>query len=278
MSHDATNWAIKQRGLKPSAKLVLWHLCDRYHPDHGCFPSKDTLASDTELSVRAVYDQIKILRDAGLLIVEEMEKKGPAGKWTSNRYILGCDPLFAQHKAEPSAKSADGKIPLEPSADLRSDRRQILPTNPVKEPVKEPCVGDATTHTVSDQFEIFWETHPRPSDYIKTHGVFSAVVEGGADPAQIIKAARLFASEQAGNGKQYIATSHSWLANARWKDFDGVVEAAKAAVGNPDEIAAGLIRQGKPFLCASISPARARGLVAQGMVTADECSAAGVRL
>ena len=31
MSHDATNWAIQRRGLKPTTKIVLWHLCDRYN-------------------------------------------------------------------------------------------------------------------------------------------------------------------------------------------------------------------------------------------------------
>ena len=29
MSHQGTNWAILQRGLKPTTKIVLWHLCDR---------------------------------------------------------------------------------------------------------------------------------------------------------------------------------------------------------------------------------------------------------
>jgi hypothetical protein len=46
MSHEATNWAIKQRGLKPTAKIVLWHLCDRFNPDYGCFPSQARLAHD----------------------------------------------------------------------------------------------------------------------------------------------------------------------------------------------------------------------------------------
>ena len=44
MSHAATNWAIQQRGLKPTTKIVLWHLCDRFNPDFGCFPSQEQLA------------------------------------------------------------------------------------------------------------------------------------------------------------------------------------------------------------------------------------------
>lgn len=27
MSHDATNWAIQRRGLKPTTKIVLWDIC-----------------------------------------------------------------------------------------------------------------------------------------------------------------------------------------------------------------------------------------------------------
>ena len=41
MSHEATTWAIRQRGLKPTTKIVLWHLCDRFNPDFGCFPSQN---------------------------------------------------------------------------------------------------------------------------------------------------------------------------------------------------------------------------------------------
>jgi hypothetical protein len=137
MSHDATNWAIKQRGLKPAAKVVLWHLCDRYHPDNGCFPSKETLAHDCEMSLRSVYDQIAILEEKGLLKTVRQTFKAASGKYSSNSYILGCDPKFKQDVASPSAKSAVGRTAQSPSANLRSHRRQNLPTNSVNEPVNE---------------------------------------------------------------------------------------------------------------------------------------------
>jgi hypothetical protein len=40
MSHEATNWAIKQRGLKPTTKIVLWHLCDRFNPTTAASPRR----------------------------------------------------------------------------------------------------------------------------------------------------------------------------------------------------------------------------------------------
>ncbi|SFC88022.1 Phage terminase large subunit (GpA) [Tropicimonas isoalkanivorans] len=46
MSHHATNWAILQRALKPTTKIVLWHLCDRYNPDVGCFSSQKSMSGN----------------------------------------------------------------------------------------------------------------------------------------------------------------------------------------------------------------------------------------
>jgi hypothetical protein len=67
MSHEATNWAIKQRGLKPTTKIVLWHLCDRFNPDYGCFPSQDRLAHDCEISRSTLNEHLGQLEAVGLL-------------------------------------------------------------------------------------------------------------------------------------------------------------------------------------------------------------------
>ncbi|MDA3887678.1 MAG: helix-turn-helix domain-containing protein, partial [Allgaiera sp.] len=67
MSHDATNWAIKQRGLKPTTKIVLWHLCDRYNPDYGCFPAQERLAHDCEISRAGLNTHLAKLEQHGLL-------------------------------------------------------------------------------------------------------------------------------------------------------------------------------------------------------------------
>lgn len=137
MSHEATNWAIKQRGLKPSAKVVLWHLCDRYHPDHGCFPSLDTLAEDCELSRRAVQDQIDILVKGGFLTVEKMPRQ--KGQMPRNRYRFSFE-NEAENLGQnmPMAKSAYGKKERQPLANSDTHLGQNLPTNPVREPLREP--------------------------------------------------------------------------------------------------------------------------------------------
>ena len=136
MSHDATNWAIKQRGLKPAAKIVLWHLCDRFNPDHGCFPSQKTLAKDCEMSERSVRDQLNALEAAGLVM--RQHSKTREGQFGSDRYFLAFEEDFPQRQNLPAAKSASGKNTQSPAANSRQNQRQNLPPNPVREPLREP--------------------------------------------------------------------------------------------------------------------------------------------
>ena len=53
MSHAATNWALKQKGLKPATKIVLLCLADCHNPQHGCFPSQARSAGDALAAIEA---------------------------------------------------------------------------------------------------------------------------------------------------------------------------------------------------------------------------------
>lgn len=90
MSHEATNWAIKQRGLKPTAKIVLWHLCDRFNPDYGCFPSQERLAHDCEISRATLNRHLDGLEARGLIRrIRVIDPK--TGQQRPTRYLLGCE-------------------------------------------------------------------------------------------------------------------------------------------------------------------------------------------
>lgn len=130
MSHQATNWAIQQKGLKPAAKIVLWHLADCHNPSHGCFPSHEYLAEAAEMSISTVQRHLKDLESAGLIVRDRVKRKG---KFDRTEYTLNMD------RKEPlPVKSATGQN--EQSLPVKSDGfyRSKLPTNLVKEPVKEP--------------------------------------------------------------------------------------------------------------------------------------------
>ena len=211
MSHNATNWAIKQRGLKPATKIVLWHLCDRHNPDFGCFPSQKTLSIDCEMSERSVRNQLDLLEECGL--VRRIKRKGTGGTYLSDRYMLGFEDGFTQR---PAAKSADGKNASKPAAKTGKNQRQILPPNPVREPVIEPC---ADAHTKPEYFDSFWEVHPRPRDEEESSEIYARAVADGVSPEWINRSAKQYADEHKGNSKQYVQYSDNWLVDGRWRDF-----------------------------------------------------------
>jgi hypothetical protein len=195
MSHEATNWAIKQRGLKPTTKIVLWHLCDRFNPDYGCFPSQDRLAHDCEISRSTLNDHLGQLEVVGLL--RRVPRLDPVTKrQLPTRYILGFEPGFTPVAAVPcpeighgedegaeSLASADGcdadgmadalpcpesghgvsaeavsDFPNDPCPENAESRVRNPDTNPVREPLSKPVKeeeGAQAREAISE--EVFGE-------------------------------------------------------------------------------------------------------------------------
>ncbi len=107
MSHKATLWAIEQRGLKPTTKIVLWHLCDRFNPDFGCFPSQARLAEDCEISRSTLNHHLDRLEEAKLL--RRVPRVDPVTKrQMPTRYILGFEDGGTHHDPEPCPESGHG--------------------------------------------------------------------------------------------------------------------------------------------------------------------------
>jgi hypothetical protein len=132
MSHEATNWAIKQRGLKPTTKIVLWHLCDRFNPDYGCFPSQVRLAHDCEISRSTLNDHLGQLEAIGLL--RRVPRIDPVTKrQMATRYILRFEPGFTPADVVPCPETGHGFSPLGVAAETAAE---IDPTTTIS---VEPC-------------------------------------------------------------------------------------------------------------------------------------------
>ncbi len=111
MSHYATNWAIQRRGLKPTTKIVLWHLCDRFNPDYGCFPSQDRLAHDCEISRSTLNEHLAQLEVGGLL--RRVPRLDPVTKrQMPTRYILRFEEGFTPHDPKPCPENGHGDLAL----------------------------------------------------------------------------------------------------------------------------------------------------------------------
>ena len=132
MSHDATNWAIKQRGLKPTTKIVLWHLCDRFNPDYGCFPSQARLAHDCEISRSTLNDHLRQLEAFGLL--RRVPRIDPVTKRQQpTRYILGFERGFTPADVVPSPEIGHGNAG---AAEITDDASTCGPDAPG---TADPC-------------------------------------------------------------------------------------------------------------------------------------------
>lgn len=154
MSHAATKWAIEQRGLKPAAKIVLWQLCDRFHPDNGCFPSQETLAEDCEMARSTLNAHLAALEARGLL-AREVRRDPHTKQQERTRYRFPFEADFEPVKGaseetaaseEPSPETGrgaeSGKSP-EPCPENEQSRVRNPDTNPVREPVREPIEREA---------------------------------------------------------------------------------------------------------------------------------------
>ncbi|TGN67867.1 helix-turn-helix domain-containing protein [Paracoccus liaowanqingii] len=112
MSHKATLWAIEQRGLKPTTKIILWHLCDRFNPDYGCFPSQKRLALDCEISRSTLNEHLDKLEAFGLL--RRVPRIDPATKrQMATRYILGFEEGFASGATVLASRSTNGETSMD---------------------------------------------------------------------------------------------------------------------------------------------------------------------
>lgn len=124
MSHQATAWAIRQRGLKPAVKILLWHLADHHNPSFGCFPSQKRLAAECEISERTVGTHLRTLEDLGLI---RRVKSRASGEFFRTEYELNFEYIHT-----PPEKIADGEKHASPPENLRTHHRKKLPTNLVR--------------------------------------------------------------------------------------------------------------------------------------------------
>lgn len=158
MSHDATNWAIRQKGLKPATKIVLWHLCDRHNPDGGCFPKQETLAADCEMSRSTLNLHLDKLEELGLIRRDAGREQGSM-KHRPTRYWLAFEGENSVSEIRTKAVSENrtdapktvSEKPQKPCP-KNDDTRVLKPdTNLVREPVKEPVsVSPLVPQTISD--------------------------------------------------------------------------------------------------------------------------------
>lgn len=261
MSHKATNWAIQQRGISPAQKLVLWHLCDRFNEDNGCFPSQLTLAGDCELSRSSLNDQLAALEAAGKML--RQKRRDQEGRQLRTRYrfpfeagwpfsdnvVDDGEPEFAgveqgDQVGEPSPKfghGAESETGGEPSPKSTENRVQTVGLKPGIEPgnnqeerarekVDEDDGKSATGRTLIT-FRGRWPTS-HADDRERVERAWQKLTPLERDKA--IDYAETMAAEHKRTGIGRIMPGWRYLENRQWQTAD---ELAAEAAAQPEEAA-----------------------------------------
>ncbi len=298
MSHAATNWAIKQRGLKPAAKIVLWHLADCHNGHTGqCNPRQELLAEMCEMGRSTLNRHLDELEKRGLIkrhrTIDPSTKKRRATHYTlaMDHVEIPENPVSQngtwpqdvdqppQDVVEPCPKMGHGNgvDPCPNSAQSHVPKWDIYiePWNRTRNMCADPTPdsGDGPEFDFDDFVDRFLSKYPRPGDWDATEDALRKALDDGADPHQLIRAAESYGREQAGNKPAFIAYPENWLKKGRWKAHLPKPKATE------EEVARSLaksIRSGQRWVATHVSDARARELVRLGLVTREECEAVGL--
>ena len=282
MSHKATKWIadIAPETLTHGEFRILFHLCDCHNPSMGCFPSQKYLRDVTGMSNGGLNKALAALEEKRL-IRRERKHDAVLKQRLATHYLLGFEIDRAQ---EPTPLSGDGAIstfdgepsPLSQQSHLHRGGVTIK-EEPVKEPVKEPCADGAQDRNFEKTLGTFLKVYPRHGDRGRTEDALRAALGAGADPDQIIAAAKAYAVEQKGNAPRFIAYSENWLEQKRW-DRHRIPADPRADPSAVAELRAKNIRAGREWAVRDVSASYARDLIAQGLVTAEQCRGAGISL
>jgi len=218
LSHAATNWAIRQKGLKPATKIVLWHLCDRHNPDTGCFPKQETLAADCEMSRSTLNLHLAKLEELGLIRRDAGREHGSM-KHRPTRYWLAFED--GETVSEKRTKTVSENRTFTPKTVSEKhakpcpnfDENRVLnsDTNSVSEPVSEPVSVAAPKSRRRPEV-------PLPPDWVPSDKNISDAKDRNFSAQEIADESDRFRNHHLARDtrfRDWDAAWRTWLGNAR---------------------------------------------------------------
>jgi len=184
MSIQGLNWAIKQKTVTPTTKLVLFILSNYADENGSSYPSEKKLAEIVGVSDRQIRRCLKNLVDNNLITYEQ--RKG-----TSNRYFLSMDT---------GVLSMDTEV------------------HPVRKSVSTNTKEDTKANTYSDNFEMFWKLYPRKVGKFNAAKAFTKATSISFFD-DIMKALLIFMKENERTEPQFIPHAATWLNQKRFLDY-----------------------------------------------------------
>ena len=204
-----TALAMKQKGLKPATKIVLYWLADHHNGETGdCFPSLSRLAEVSEMSKRSVQMHIDELERVGLITITQRNRDN--NSQTTNNYSL----TLMEFQGEPqSHKESQGGVQnlLGGVAKFAMGGVQNLPAhNLVRYNLgKEP--------NIIGTFDDFFVLYPRKVGKGAARAAWAKAIKK-ADPVMILGRAAIYAQQVVGHDMKFVPHPATWLNQERWED------------------------------------------------------------
>jgi len=199
MSHYMTALAMKQRGLKPATKIVLYWLADHHNGETGkCFPSLSRLCECAEMGKTALTGHLNTLEQAGM--ISRHRTKRADGGWSSTDYILHLD--------EPLVRNAD-----DPCSDFATPLVRNADTN-----LGSKNLGiEPNLYPSDDRFADFWEMYPRKIGKAQAQKRWRLVTKN-VPVDTILDGLRSQLPILKEKDTQFIPHASTWLNQERWND------------------------------------------------------------
>jgi hypothetical protein len=187
-------WAFDQR-IPANIKIVLLSLADNANDDGYCWPSQETIAYKSSVSVRNLRRLIAQLEERGLVTVERRNDRD--GHRASNGYHVG--PALPDNLAD------------RPTGQIDTAYR---PTMSSQEPSLEPPKIDIAGEP--DLFDAFWEKYPKKVGKADARKAWARAIKTTAPAVIVAGLERLlpgFSPDLA-----YVKGPEAWLNGKRWED------------------------------------------------------------
>lgn len=202
MSHYMTALAMKQKGLKPATKIVLYWLADHHNGTTGlCIPSQKRLAELCEMTDRSVRTHLEALETLGFIQV--IERKRDNGSQTSNEYKLLFD---VQNFPTPVENISSPPMKNFPTHNLVNNNLGNI-TN----------TSSSKDDGVDYYFEQLWEEYPRKVNKAQAKKAFKTASKK-INFYDLLPKYMSYVLTLKGKETQFIPHLATWLNGERWND------------------------------------------------------------
>ena len=221
MSHDATRWANRLRGITPGQYRVVMVLADCHNPAHGCFPTQDYLAEACEMGERTVREHLQALEDMGHIARERTVNEW--GHRTGTRYVLAFESLPAETpgREKPTGKKASAyrQKDVKPTGNCLPVDIDKPVIEPVIEPVSSPIIPfQVVKAEIVSPFDAFWMAYPKKVSKGDALKAWTKAVRKTSPPEIMAGLERSIAGDGRFRTKQYTPYPATWLNDESWND------------------------------------------------------------